>query len=322
MDGSVYPSFLMKGDTMNYTKLSVEAFRTSMMCAVRVFLPDNGRGLQIQSHDISKGNDVHPHGISFRAEESNKAPIVYIDRYYEQYLDGSSISDLARQLADEFEQTPKIENPPDIDMSWDSVKDRLGLRLYETKRNSGYLKDKVTFDAGCGLSLVPVVVINDDNRRFECTVTTEIAEAFGLNDDDLMEYAFISAPLIDEPVLEDLEETLTSFLAIPENYLLRTEPIDEPVPMYLLTNKSGLNGAAALFYPGIRQKIGHLLGKDYYVLPSSLQELIIVPERDGISAPDLKAMVTTANRSVVMPENVLSDNVFKYDRDTGIMRIV
>ena len=85
--------------------------------------------------------------------------------------------------------------------------------------------------------------------------------------------------------------------------------------MYVLTNTTGSLGAAALFYPDVKEKAGELLGGDYYILPSSTHEVILVPDSADIDAKNLCDMVKQANRTVVEPNDILSDNVYHYSRD-------
>ena len=82
-----------------------------------------------------------------------------------------------------------------------------------------------------------------------------------------------------------------------------------------LTNASGSLGAAALFYPDVKDKAAELLGSDYYILPSSVHEVILVPDSAGINATELCDMVKQANRTVVEEHDILSDNVYHYSRD-------
>ena len=92
---------------------------------------------------------------------------------------------------------------------------------------------------------------------------------------------------------------MTSALFSPEktNLLDRDEPIapEDIGSMYVLTNTSGSLGAAALFYPDVKDKAAELLGSDYYILPSSVHEVILVPESPGINAAELCDMVKQAN---------------------------
>ena len=43
--------------------------------------------------------------------------------------------------------------------------------------------------------------------------------------------------------------------------------------------------------------------------------MLIIPDSAGIDRSELSEMVRQANQSVVEPKDVLTDNVFHYDRD-------
>lgn len=86
--------------------------------------------------------------------------------------------------------------------------------------------------------------------------------------------------------------------------------------MYVLTNEAGTLGASALYYPDVKEKAAELMGSGYYVLPSSIHEVILVPDTAGHDVKDLCEMVKQANRTVVEPQDILSDSVYHYDRET------
>ena len=80
-------------------------------------------------------------------------------------------------------------------------------------------------------------------------------------------------------------------------------------PGFVLTNSKLYWGAGALFYPGVIERIHELLDGDFYVLPSSVHELIIMPVED--QDPEMLAgMIRSANRSVVEPGEILADDLY------------
>ena len=103
------------------------------------------------------------------------------------------------------------------------------------------------------------------------------------------------------------------------NLLEQTEPVapGDKAMMYVLSNNESQYGAAALFYPGMQERIADTLEEGYYALPSSLHEYIIVPESSGVEPEQLAMMVKEANRSesVIAAKDVLSDQVLHYDRE-------
>jgi hypothetical protein len=86
------------------------------------------------------------------------------------------------------------------------------------------------------------------------------------------------------------------------------------LPMYVLTNRQKMNGAACMFYPGVLEDFGKKLGRDFYLLPSSVHEVILVPADETVSKEALWEIVTDINRTQVAEEEILADSVYYYDR--------
>lgn len=111
------------------------------------------------------------------------------------------------------------------------------------------------------------------------------------------------------------EDGMKSFLeALFEEGMADMEQ-DAP-PMYVLTNESKLNGAAVLFYPEVQEKIAEQLGGDYFVLPSSVHEVLIVPDQGILEYQELKDMVNDVNNAQVPPDEVLTGEVYSYDKES------
>lgn len=98
---------------------------------------------------------------------------------------------------------------------------------------------------------------------------------------------------------------------------------DNPVVenFFVLSNTDGYRGAGVLFYPGMQEKIAADLGQGYYVIPSSIHEMFIVPEDVGISAVELEQMVRDINQEAVSKEDFLSNKVMFYNREKEQLRI-
>ena len=82
--------------------------------------------------------------------------------------------------------------------------------------------------------------------------------------------------------------------------------------MYVLTNKYKLWGAAAFLYPGVLKATAKRFGKDLIILPSSVHEIILIPQDDLEEFGDLSEIVKNINDHDVLPEEVLSDSVYRY----------
>ena len=70
-----------------------------------------------------------------------------------------------------------------------------------------------------------------------------------------------------------------------------------------------MNGASLLLQEDIRKQIGECLGSDYFVLPSSIHEVLILPDNGMFEVPALNQMVQEVNETQVEPQERLSDKV-------------
>ncbi|MBO6159531.1 MAG: hypothetical protein J6P72_09795 [Firmicutes bacterium] len=88
----------------------------------------------------------------------------------------------------------------------------------------------------------------------------------------------------------------------------------ENLGLMVLTNQSGIGGASALFYEGMMDKLASILEEDYYVLPSSVHEVLIAKVSKSPDVSVLKKMVREINTQEVQRRDRLSDQVYRYDR--------
>ena len=97
---------------------------------------------------------------------------------------------------------------------------------------------------------------------------------------------------------------------------LEKEPGEEPgCSMYVLSNCIRNFGAAAVLYRNVLKNIGKYLEEDFYVLPSSVHEVIIVPDSSAPSWQETAAIVKEINETQVREEEVLSDVPYHYRRE-------
>lgn len=88
-------------------------------------------------------------------------------------------------------------------------------------------------------------------------------------------------------------------------------PIESP--MFVLTNKTRYDGAAMIACPEVLQTVHGLMGDDYYILPSSVHEVLIVPKHIPLLLEDMQKTVRQINEESVEPIDRLSDNVYEFD---------
>jgi hypothetical protein len=250
---------------------------------------------------------------------------VYIDDLFMRYEHGEELTQLLEEAKTRCLTALQTEIPPiprESSFRLDRIRDRLTVRLLDVRSNRSYMMDRPYIDAGNGL--VMVVQINAEETimsEWIITVNNTLLESIGCSREELLTAALSNTIRLEPPVMFRLRDFV--FSDEQQNLL---EEYDESVQKdsesaYMLTNKSRFKGAAVLFYPGVMAKTADILGCGFYVLPSSMHELIIIPDSMGMSIRSMTEMLHHGNEAYVDEEEFLSDRVFHYDPFEGHLRI-
>ena len=135
----------------------------------------------------------------------------------------------------------------------------------------------------------------------------------------MMKMSFSMEAIIEDVIQKNL------FQASPEELAILQESIKESkqVPsFFVVSNRQRINGASVIFYPGVMKNIGNILDGNFYILPYSIHEMLVLPDDGKISVDELKMMVTDINMTEVEPAERLTDSVYYYDTNSDIFKKV
>ena len=99
------------------------------------------------------------------------------------------------------------------------------------------------------------------------------------------------------------------------------DPRSKESGMMVLSNEKNFYGASVLLYSEKLPELSEELGRDLYVLPSSIHEVILTP-KENQDPDELRRTVRRVNETEVRKEEVLTDSVYLYDRKEQAIRIV
>ena len=305
--------------------------RRNEMAGIVEFLEQAGEAAQEMISDVTgrettlsyarvvKVNDMMLNGLQMSIEGMDAMPVIYFDPLYEEYENGEVAFHFAvAEIYRAFMQSIDVELPykyPDDYMDDSDIYDEknMSVRLLEIDRNVEYLKEHPFKDVGCGFAAVCDIVKFDETGSWRSPISHEFVEKSEYDVDELIDRALENAMIMDPPVMISMEEMM--------ELLYRHEEEPEGIHVcpgavsYVLTNKSKHYGAAALFYPGVAQKIAEELQGGFYALPSSLSEFIILPAVKCDDMRKLEMIVRKVNRNTVPEEEILSDRVLIYDAE-------
>ena len=227
-------------------------------------------------------------------------PIVNLDALYNRYINAElNIGECCDIAKDILSRKPDGEfNIEDI-KNWDRAKDKLYLRLVNSAPE-GTLYREVE-----DMFLVPYIQVTSDDSA---TVKVEepLLELWKVTSEEVFEQA------------ENNQEIIR-----PLNLTTIADAVGLPTPfdIYIVSTKSGVNGASAIFYEGVFEDLYDRLG-EFYLLPSSIHEMIAVPRAGVTSIADLKEMVTCINAADVEERDRLTNSVYTYDVESRQLRKV
>lgn len=300
---------------MDYTEF-VRAVETRMSRRVK----DTEK---VSLYTAVKNNGRERRGIMVETKGVNISPMIYLEEYYGYYRDGCPIEQIVDELMEFYESIRRDE-------SWDSrsvltyegVRDRIVFRLVNTEKNREFLKTvphREIFD----LSAVFYVLLEMSSEgTATMTVKNGHMAQWGADVDMLWERAVENSKRIlpaefftMDHALRELVDDTSSKEGKTENLL--KEKGGKRDRMYVLSNRVRSYGAACAAYPFILEMIGQILKKDYYILPSSVHEVVIVPYSKEFDLAELDRMVKEINETQLDEEDVLSDHAYFVEHRTG-----
>lgn len=193
------------------------------------------------------------------------------------------------------------------------AKKSLFVKLVNTERNESLVEQSISKEFLDLSAVVRVVLKMDKEGMASMALSKGDAEILGMTEEEIYAAALANTLRLFPPKLMNLgryvEMSIGAELPLGE----------DEVTTYILTNQKEVDGAIYFMSPEVVGAIAEALEDDLYILPSSVNEVLLVRAselEDG--ADELKEMVRDANETVVAEKDILSYNVYHYDKEHGI----
>ena len=271
-----------------------------------------GSDITLTQCEALKNNGILKQGITFQEAGRNEAPTIYLEDYYAEYKKGADLSKVIAEILKIYQMSPKLHVEYDI-LNFDEIKPRIIYSLINTQENLKLLED-IPHIPYLDLSIVFYILFEESSQGMPMAlISNELLAIWKVSVDELFSCASINTASLLPANFTNMSTIINKMESSDCSDLPEVDLSD--LPMYVLTNEVGNCGASCLLYDGVLKMIGEKLEKNYYVLPSSIHESIIVPESPCSDAALFHEMVRDINNTQVRPNEVLSDYPYYYDRN-------
>lgn len=269
------------------------------------------QGVELHRQEVTKNNGVIKDGVAVRYPDSPVAPTVYLDDLYEMYKDGYSVSNLVDTTAANLERHKNMAPEMPV-LTAETARENLYCAVVNTADNEEMLKN-VPHEKLEDLSVVARFRVGEDGSFL---VTNDICKTLQMTSEEVMEAAHANTDR-QEYKCQSMGEVMRDLMlkdGMPEEYadeLIQMQ--GEQCPMWVLSNESRVDGAVAIASQETLKAAHEKLGEDFYVLPSSRHEILLVPQSMVTDVEDLKQMVKEVNATEVSKIDKLSDSVYHFN---------
>lgn len=318
--------------------MDFEEFKEYIISNIAEYLPEEYQEADILISRQIKNNDTVLDGLRIVKDTMPIVPVLYINDMYQEYREGMEIDHVVSGLADAYTKVVSERGNLDLDMplenieEYEKIKDKITCRLVNRAANEKRLQGKPFTPVEDLAVSYHIQMVTEEDGIGSIAITEEMMEMYGIDLSTLHEQALTNmerfSPAIIKPLDEILVENMVSEfmreygMSVEEAKRSVEAAIPESIPGLLcVTNDRGLNGAVCIVSPEVQQKLAETAGGDYYVLPSSVHEILVLPKTGKIKGAELEEVVQSVNREEVSIEERLSDHIYEYNAKEHVFRI-
>ena len=292
--------------------MDFETFMNETIKEMRDRFPD----FDISKQEVSKLQGESYTGMAVRPENSEIGATLNLQDFYEALGSGMFIEDVMDSI--ERSVVSAVRHMPHYDArvleDYDRMKDALTIDLVPVAGN----EEKLAQIPHKNVEDMALVYRFEEESSVYGTasilVTNEMLAVYDITADQLHEDAMKAAVQNRPAKLHNMNDVMRDMMGDMSGLV----PMNEPSPLWVATVEGGQNGAGVIQYPGFLDQAAEALGGDFYVLPSSVHEVLLVADDGSMELSYLEEMVRSVNETEVSPAERLSDNVYHYDSEAHI----
>ncbi len=303
---------------MNY-----EEFKEEFIDAVKERLEEQGSDMNVSVNEVKKLNESYE-AMTVTPEGARVGVNIGIERFYDAYDEGRPFDEVVDKAVETINHG--INERPDFDIDsftdYEQMKEKLAMEVVSAETNKDMLENVPHKNLEDMAVVYRFVLESSDEGRASILVTNQMLETMGVTPEQLHADALEIAPQIKPAEIKGMSEVMVEMMGAEQAEALGIVPErPEDEQLFVATVPDKTHGAGVLAYQDFMDQAAERVGGDFYILPSSIHEVLIVPDNGRMDLKDLEAMVRDVNATQVAPADKLTDNVYHYDSKEKIFEL-
>ncbi len=282
-----------------------------------------GDGYQIIMEPVPQNNGTEQTGIDIRKEQGEEMAHLCLDAYYEQYLAGMTVEEAARDIWDIFNSFEQSGVSEGLLNDFEKVKNKVVFSLVNYGMNKEQL-ESMPYVSYLDLAILFYVLLDrTENGERTAVITNKELAAWGTTKEELLRLARQNTPRLYMAEVNSLNDVMKSFVKDKKSKDFFDEFIgEEELPLYVLSNRHNVKGAAVILYDGLLKEMSKVLGHDLLILPSSVHEVLVMAYDKTMDFLSIRDMVEHINEVEVPVCDVLSNQIYRYNREKDQVSLI
>lgn len=280
-------------------------------------------------HNIT---DIPLENIKFTNKEGDRLNITFaehddayevcsvrVDEVYKAYHEGAKLNAIVNYISNDVlhAKNYNIYDKTKTLIDYDTAKSRLFVRLLNCDRNSDILKNVVHKTLG-DIALTVCAIVDNRENLISTKILKSMVEKWRKTETDIFNEALENTYRATPPRIYKWEGILCDESYAGESFMNDEDvcDLDKSFSGNILSTTRKTNGAVAVFLPGVAEKISELLDSDFYMVFTSIHEVMIHSTGSGVDLKDLKLVLQDTLREATPSSDYLTEKIYKYNRRT------
>lgn len=297
--------------------MDYERFKEGFQDALKAELTVRGAEVELESRRVEKMNQSYD-AITVRPVDSAIGVNISVEKAFAEYENGSDIPEIVNRFADAVENGLRESPQFDLDSlsDYEQMKSKLSMEVVSADRNAELLQN-VPHERMEDMAVIYRFVLDQtDSGNGTILVTNQMLDQYGITKEQLRADALENAPEIRPSEIRGMSEVMSE---IAPGMIPEVAPEDEQI--FVATVPDKIHGAGVIAYPNFMEDAAQKMGGDFFVLPSSIHEVLLVRDNGQMTAKELENMVKEVNATQVEPADQLTDHVYHYDSQNHLFEL-